>query len=61
MNILIPVVFGIVGFGLFAASLHFARYKRGKSGCCGTNACSVPGGNTCDRHDDVHGKDVHTQ
>ena len=38
IKILIPILFTVLAFGLFAAALHFAKYKkRNASGCCGAH------------------------
>jgi hypothetical protein len=50
MKLLIPVLFAIVAFVLFAAALHFSQYKKRKSGCCGGAALMAEyTGKTCDK------------
>ena len=40
-QILIVIGFFIVAFSLMAASLHFSKYKKRASGCCGGGNCST--------------------
>lgn len=49
MKIIIPVIFTIIAVGLMLAALHFSKYKKGKSGCCGGgDACIEKAAKCCD-------------
>lgn len=37
LKIIIPIIFTIVALALFAGALHFAKYKKRPSGCCGAH------------------------
>ncbi|MBN2410870.1 hypothetical protein JXQ31_04195 [candidate division KSB1 bacterium] len=41
---IIIFAFFIVAFVFFGLSLHFSKYKRRKSGCCGGGHCDSPDG-----------------
>ena len=47
LKILIVTVFFIVAFSLMAMALHFAKWKKKKSGCCGGGHCDSNGGGSC--------------
>jgi len=52
MNVIIPILFCIVAFGIMAAALHFSKYKKRKSGCCGGgDICTTPDPKTCEEND----------
>ncbi|MBL1213088.1 MAG: hypothetical protein HND52_07015 [Ignavibacteriae bacterium] len=40
-QILIVIGFFIAAFSLMAVSLHFSKYKKRDSGCCGGGNCST--------------------
>lgn len=51
MKIIIPVIFTIIAIGLMLAALHFSKYKKRTSGCCGGHACGDHPDKTCDEDD----------
>ena len=54
IKLLIPILFGIAMIVFFAFSLHFSKYKRRKSGCCGGGAVYAGyTGKTCDEGQDI--------
>ena len=38
MDFIIPIIFFMIALGLMLAALHFAKYKKRPSGCCGAHA-----------------------
>jgi hypothetical protein len=51
MKVLITILFTIVAIVLFAFALHFAQYRKRKSGCCGGTAITADyTGKTCDEY-----------
>jgi hypothetical protein len=57
MKFLIPIIFCAAAFLLMAGALHFSRYKKRKSGCCGGGVCSTTetstthGAKNCEKDD----------
>lgn len=43
-QIIVVTLFFIIAFSLMAMALHFAKYKKGDSGCCGGGNCETGGG-----------------
>lgn len=43
-QIIVVALFFIIAFSLMAMALHFAKYKKGDSGCCGGGSCGTGGG-----------------
>lgn len=44
LQILIVTVFFAIAFSLMAMALHFAKWKKKESGCCGGGHCDTNGG-----------------
>ena len=51
MKLIIPIIFTIVAMVIMAAALHFSKYKKRGSGCCGGGTVSADyTGKTCDEN-----------
>ena len=51
MKLIIPIIFTIIAVGLMLGALHFSKYRKRKSGCCGGgDACLDKAGKTCDEN-----------
>jgi hypothetical protein len=46
-QIIVVTLFFVAAFSLMAMALHFAKYKKGDSGCCGGGHCETGGGHSC--------------
>jgi len=46
-QIIVVTLFFIAAFSLMALALHFAKYKKSNSGCCGGGHCETGGGHSC--------------
>ncbi|MCF8261850.1 MAG: hypothetical protein K9J12_13810 [Melioribacteraceae bacterium] len=44
LQIFVVTVFFVLAFSLMAMALHFAKWKKKASGCCGGGNCDTDGG-----------------
>ena len=51
MKVIIPILFSIVAMVVMAAALHFSRYKKRGSGCCGGDVPTGYKGKICDKNE----------
>lgn len=51
MKFIIPILFTIIAMVVMAAALHFSRYKKRGSGCCGGDLPADYKGRICDKND----------
>lgn len=42
MKLVIPILFSVAAMILMAAALHFSKYRKRASGCCGGGTCELP-------------------
>lgn len=51
MKFIIPIIFTIIAMVVMAAALHFSKYKKRGSGCCGGDIPANYNGEVCDKND----------
>lgn len=49
MKVIIPILISIIAMLVMAAALHFSKYKKRGSGCCGGDLPHNYKGKTCDK------------